>query len=182
MKPVYMRLAAALALSFGIAACVPRAAPPPAPAAPAPVPVALPPAAGPAPVYSNWMDAPRTPGDWSYAPVQGGSAALYAAPGAGTRFTLRCDRSQRQVHLEQPGQASGSAAVIVRTETADRSLAGQPLSGQLAGVRATLSATDPLLDAMALSKGRFAVEAAGQRPLYLPAWPEVTRVIEDCRS
>ncbi|MGE5953581.1 MAG: hypothetical protein ACM308_08200 [Qipengyuania vulgaris] len=39
----------------------------------------------------------------------------------------------------------------------------------------------PLLDAMALTKGRFAVETPGLPTLYLPAWAEVTRVIEDCR-
>jgi len=33
---------------------------------------------------------------------------------------------------------------------------------------------------MALSKGRFAVETQGLETLYVPAWPEMTRVIEDC--
>jgi hypothetical protein len=42
-------------------------------------------------------------------------------------------------------------------------------------------AQDPLLDAMAFSKGRFAVESAGLATLYVPPYPEVTRVIEDCR-
>jgi hypothetical protein len=45
----------------------------------------------------------------------------------------------------------------------------------------TIPARDPLLDAMAFSKGRFAVEVTGGAPLYVPAYPEVTRVIEDCR-
>jgi hypothetical protein len=44
-----------------------------------------------------------------------------------------------------------------------------------------LTARDPLLDAMAFSRGRFALEAAGLETLYLPAWPELSRVIEDCR-
>ncbi|MEL6878174.1 MAG: hypothetical protein AAGL68_08770 [Pseudomonadota bacterium] len=52
---------------------------------------------------------------------------------------------------------------------------GQPL------VAAELDANDPLLDAMAITKGRIAVETAGMPTLYLPAWAEVTRVIEDCR-
>ena len=46
---------------------------------------------------------------------------------------------------------------------------------------AGLPARDPLLDAMAFSKGRFAVEVAGLPTLYLPSWIEVSRVIEDCR-
>ena len=38
-----------------------------------------------------------------------------------------------------------------------------------------------LLDAMAFSSGRFAVDLPGRSVLYLPSWPEVSRVIEDCR-
>ncbi|MDX1704632.1 MAG: hypothetical protein R3235_10110, partial [Altererythrobacter ishigakiensis] len=48
-------------------------------------------------------------------------------------------------------------------------------------VAANLPANDPLLDAMAITKGRFAIEVEGMEPLYIPAWAEVTRVIEDCR-
>ncbi len=44
-----------------------------------------------------------------------------------------------------------------------------------------IPARDPILDAMALTKGRFAIEAQGTQTLYIPAWAEVTRVIEDCR-
>ena len=39
-----------------------------------------------------------------------------------------------------------------------------------------------LLDAMAFSRGRFAIDVNGLPSLYLPAWPEVGRVIEDCRK
>jgi hypothetical protein len=58
-------------------------------------------------------------------------------------------------------------------------LEAQPAAG---GVRAELAASDPLLDAMAFTKGRFAVETAGQETLYVPAYPEISRVIEDCRG
>lgn len=182
MKPIYTRLAAGLALTFAIAACVPRTAPPPPPPAEPPAPVALPPAAGPTPTYDNWMDAPATPGDWTYRPVQGGGAALFGEPRSEARFTLRCDRSQRQVHLERAGEAGGQVPVVIRTETTDRTLTGQPAAGQLPLIRASLAANDRLLDAIAFSKGRFAVETPGLPTLYLPAWPEVSRVIEDCRS
>jgi hypothetical protein len=47
---------------------------------------------------------------------------------------------------------------------------------------ASVSAYDPLLDAIALSKGRFAVEVEGETTLYLPTWAEVSRLVEDCRS
>ena len=47
---------------------------------------------------------------------------------------------------------------------------------------ADLTATDPLLDAMAFSRGRFATAASGAPMLTVPSAPEVTRVVEDCRS
>jgi hypothetical protein len=34
---------------------------------------------------------------------------------------------------------------------------------------------------MAYSRGRFMVETAGLPALYLPSWPEVTRVVDDCQ-
>jgi len=39
-----------------------------------------------------------------------------------------------------------------------------------------------VLDQIAYSRGRFAIEIAGLEPLIVPAWPEVGRVIEDCRG
>ncbi len=45
-----------------------------------------------------------------------------------------------------------------------------------------LAATDPLLDAMAFSRGRFTVEVPGTTALVLPSHAEVGRVIEDCRG
>jgi len=38
-----------------------------------------------------------------------------------------------------------------------------------------------LLDAIAFSRGRFSVEAAGTARLVIPAWPEAARVVEACR-
>ena len=66
----------------------------------------------------------------------------------------------------------------ILTETTTRLLDAEPSGANLA---VSLSARDSLLDAMAFSKGRFAVEATGQPTLYLPSWIEVSRVIEDCR-
>ena len=68
----------------------------------------------------------------------------------------------------------------IRTETGDRIFNAAPIAGTNA-VSITLNADDPLLDAMAITKGRFAVELEGASTLYLPSWAEVTRVIEDCR-
>ncbi|WP_375291866.1 hypothetical protein [Qipengyuania sp.] len=180
MKPIYSRLAGSLALTFAIAACVPqpRPAPPPAEPTPAPAPA---PVAAPAPVYSNWMDAPRTAGDWYYLPAPGGGTAVFGPSQGDGRFTLRCIAPQKIVVLSRMGQARSATTMTIRTETVTRSLAASPTAGQPPAIEARLPAADPLLDAIALSKGRFAVEIAGQPSLYLPSWAEVTRVIEDCR-
>jgi hypothetical protein len=48
-------------------------------------------------------------------------------------------------------------------------------------VTADFSAFDPLLDAIAFSRGRVSVTIAGGSSLVVPAWPEAARTIEDCR-
>jgi hypothetical protein len=80
--------------------------------------------------------------------------------------------------LSLPESGAARPVVTVRTQTATRSFAASPAG------RETLVSFDPrapMLDAMAFARGRFAVEAEGLSPLYLPSWPEVARVIEDCR-
>jgi len=172
-----LRRSMTIALLFGTAACVPKA---PAPISTQPVerPVVRPtPTPSPVPAYSNWMDVPQTPGDWRYVPTGTGSEARFGNP---VSFTLRCTTRTREVELIRTGYASGSGMMTVRTESASRAIAETPMMDN-DNLRAILAASDPLLDAMAFSKGRFAIESPGAVPLYLPSWPEVTRVIEDCR-
>jgi hypothetical protein len=107
-----------------------------------------------------------TPGDWVYR-----AEDLTAVYGGGL-FTVRCDPAARRVTLARGGSAAG---LTFRTSYGDRSLAGGP-SG------AVLPASDPLLDQIVFSRGRFAVEAEGQARLVLPTWPEPARVVEECRG
>lgn len=166
---------------LGAAACVPKAEPAPTPApAPAPAPTPTPrPVATPSPVptYTSWMDMPATPGDWTY---QSG-IARFGEVGFQPHLTLRCDRLAGAVEFFRTGTAGVPAQMIVRTEFIERGVAAQPTESDPAMVVARLPARDPLLDAMAFSKGRFAVEVAGLQTLYIPSYPEITRVIEDCR-
>lgn len=76
---------------------------------------------------------------------------------------------------------TGDRVIRIKTETAERTLTATPMSAQPNIIAANLSASDPFLDAMAITKGRIAVETNGMNTLYLPAWPELSRVIEDCR-
>ncbi len=48
-------------------------------------------------------------------------------------------------------------------------------------VSAALGAYDTLLDAMASSRGRIGFATSGVAALVVPPWPEIARVIEDCR-
>lgn len=170
---------ACLALSGCVAppqGAPPSPAPAPAPApppAPAPAPSPAPPPAPP-PFAGHWSDAPQTPGDWRYA----AGIASFGKPGAAPLLSLRCDRLRGAVTIGRTGGSPDPVAMTIRTEATDRSLQTLLQGSELV---ATVSAGDPILDAMAFSKGRFAVEVPGLAPLYVPSWPEVIRVIEDCR-
>jgi hypothetical protein len=117
-----------------------------------------------------WSVAPADAGNWSYRAIPGGSEATFGSPG-GVQLTLRCTLGSRTVQLLRTGAVPGTA-IVVRTTSLERTL---PAS-------ATLGARDPLLDAIAYTRGRWSVEAPGLARLILPSWPEAARSIEDCRK
>ena len=184
MKAIYLHLGGALALTFGLAACIPNPEVP-VPAAPAPVVVPAPtPTPSPTPVvrepvYENYLDAPQTPGTWAYVKIPAGSEAVFDDSDTTNGFSIICSTLDRRIILRRPVAASGERTMQITTETTSRSLSAQPAAGGAPSV--SLDPRDPLLDAMAITKGRFAVETEGFRTLYLPAWVEISRVIEDCR-
>ena len=191
MKAISAQFAGALGLTFALAACIPPSpepspAPERTPAVQDPVPQISLPAAGPDPAYANWMDAPRTPGDWSYNDFGFGTQAFYSDESS-MRFVMQClveDPASRtkRIAIGRPGNFPETTQFRIKTETAERAFTARPFSfGPTSGAAVFLNANDPVFDAMALSKGRFAVETPGLPTLYLPAWAEVTRVIEDCR-
>jgi hypothetical protein len=171
MRPV-RTFGAAVAAALVLAACVPPAAPP-APA-PAPPPQPAPPPAPTPPPAVDWRDAPLSQGDWTYA-ERPGPRATFAVEGP--IFVVECTTARQAIFLRF-GAATGSA-LTVRTTFGERSL---PASNDGGMMRATLAAADPLLDEMAFSRGRFLVQADGQPDLILPPWPELARLVEDCRQ
>ena len=173
-----MRVLAPLVLFALVSACVaPPSAPPPPPP---PRPVALPrplPAPPPAP---DWRDRPYSAGTWTYRRDPRGSIALFGPVGADASLTLRCDLSARQIYLSRAGNAV--TPLTIRTSSIARSIPVQPVGGALPYVAAALAPSDPILEAMGFSRGRFAVEQAGQPVLTVPSWAEIGRVTEDCRG
>jgi hypothetical protein len=126
------------------------------------------------------MDAPATPGNWEFAAFPFGTQALFRGPaGVNTGFSISCNAADRQIMMLRPVPSNQPLAVRILTETVSRTAIAQP--AESSGVVLRLDANDSLLDAMALSKGRFAVETEGLPTLYLPSHAEVSRVIEDCR-
>lgn len=183
-RPVAARvwaLALAAGASAALGSCASPQAAAPAPS-PRPVTVNTPPAPPPPPpAPADWRDAPQTAGDWRWALDGGRSTASFAAPGFTPTVKLICDRSAGRVLLMRTGNAAGSVPMALRTSFTLRPLASDPALSPPGWLAVGIAARDPLLDAMAFSRGRFALEAAGLQTLYLPAWPEVSRVIEDCR-
>jgi hypothetical protein len=177
-----------LALAAALSACAPAAKAPPVATAGTPAPrppVAAAPSA-PLPVMppsASWMDAPATPGEWRYSASADGSRADFRTPFSPGAFTIACRATTAgpQIELTRYDFAKDGPIFTVRTETASRSFRAR-VSSQMTILIHGIAPTDPLLDAMALSKGRFAVETEGLPTLYLPSYAEVSRVIEDCRG
>jgi len=119
-------------------------------------------------------------GSWTYSATSDGSEASFANASGVPQVIVRCARAARQVSIAKA--ATGAAPFVhVWTSSLTKSVASNfnPATGRLT---IDLSATDPLLDALANSRGRFGIIVGTEPPLVIPAWAEAARVIEDCRA
>jgi len=177
--PAQGAVAAAVLMLLGSCAVVPE----PAPAPPPPHPVPMVRYQPTAPVATGWQDMPITPGEWRWSREGAVSLARFGTPGA-TVLTLACRRTGGGAAVVTlavagtPADGSATPTLSIHAAAMARPLAAMVQAGTVA---VSLDARDPLLDAMAFSRGRFAVEVQGMPPLALPSWPEVGRVIDDCR-
>jgi hypothetical protein len=132
-----------------------------------------------APAIADMSYATPLPGSWSWSQIAGGSEVTFADASARPQLTIRCTRLSRFVTISRPASAAAQS-LSVWTSKQTRSLPAKfdPAAARLS---ADLAAFDPLLDAIAFSRGRFAIGVSGQPPLVVPAWADVARVIEDCR-
>jgi hypothetical protein len=131
-----------------------------------------------APASTDFTYAIPPAGSWAYASTGGEATFLNAS--AMPQLTIRCDRLKRRVSMSKPATVA-VPFLNVWTSSASRSV---PASFDPTTNRVTIqfAAYDPLLDALAFSRGRLAVYVSGSPALVLPAWPEVARVVEDCRA
>ena len=130
-----------------------------------------------------WNDQPQTQGTWFYEREGSETFALFGSSAEDPLAIIRCDLTTRKLGIGRFNTASQSTELMmrVRTETRQSLLTAIPKGNGDGLFGVELEASNPLLDAMAITKGRFAIEVEGVEPLYIPAWAEVTRVIEDCR-
>ena len=137
-------------------------------------------AAAQAPAQVNLETVQPISGTWSYRATTGGTEADFVAGGAAVRLKLRCNRAARTVSVIRTGVAAAAPALSIWTTSLSRSVPSRFLTTK--ELVADIAATDALLDAIAFSRGRFATGASGAPMVAVPASPEATRVIEDCRS
>ena len=161
-----------------LSACAPKTAPPAppprAPESPAPPPITVPRPAG------DWRDAPLTPGSWTWNSPAGHSTASFALAGQPPLVQIAC-LARGTVQITHAGTVSSAAPLSITTSAGTFPLMSDPVIPGASATAVTLSARAPVLDAMAYSRGRFVIEVTGLAPSYLPSWPEVSRVVEDCR-
>ena len=136
--------------------------------------------AQPAAITADPRNFAQLSGSWSYAPFPGGSDATFIDASGRAQLVLRCDRASRRIVVGRPATAAAPTITLWSTEGARAYPAVFDAStGQL---RAAVAANDPMLDALVFSRGSFGIGVSGLAPVAVPAWPEATRAIEDCRN
>lgn len=181
-----LRAAPLAILLAGVSCCVaPEREQPPEP-----TPVAAPPASAPAPSPApppapeptgEWTERTATSGEWVYRRDDRGSLALFGPAGSAALLTLRCELPARRMFLTRASAASAQVPLTIRTTSGLGSFTAQPTGGTPPYIGIALQPTDIILDRLIYSRGRFLVEGGGA-PLVVPSWPEIARVVEDCRS
>ena len=124
----------------------------------------------PAPAPASWRTRPFSAGAWTWRNSADASEALFS-DSRGVQLIVRCTRATRQVSFSRTG-AMPAALIRIATTSSERLLP----AGNM------VLANDPLLDAIAFSRGRLWVDVHGGPPLVLRSAPEPARSVEDCRG
>lgn len=132
-----------------------------------------------APAVGNYSSARIADGSWTYVASPSGGEARFVNSSGQAQLLLTCTRATRQIAIARPSPVAAPMLQVWASNAARNLPAAFNPATRLA--TATLPATDPLLDALALSRGRLAVAVGGQPAIVPPAWGEITRVVEECR-
>ena len=130
---------------------------------------------------SDYSFAQPIGGNWSYAPLADGSEARFTGASGQVQLSLRCTRATRRVTLGKAASAP-APSLFVWTSGSSRTLAAPGYDAAAGRLNVQLVSGDPLLDAMVFSRGRIALGAGSTPALVVPPWPELARVVEDCRT
>jgi hypothetical protein len=122
------------------------------------------------PAPADWRTRPLTAGTWIWRGSSEASEATFS-DGRGPQLVIRCARATRRVSFSRIG-AAPTAPIRIATTSSERVI----------GIGNMVLASDSLLDAIAFSRGRLWVNAAGSMPLVLRSAAEPARAVEDCRS
>ena len=119
-------------------------------------------------------------GVWTYAETADGSEAQFATSTGYVQLWVHCTRATRRVSIARLG-TSATPFIDVWTSSATRNVASafNPATGRLT---IDFASYDSLLDAIATSRGRIGFSIGNDPALVVPAWADVARVIEDCRT
>jgi hypothetical protein len=131
------------------------------------------------PAIADLSTATPVGGNWSWAQTGDGSEATFTDAYSRPQLIVHCQRSTRRVSIVKPASAA-APFLSVWTSSQTRALPASfdPATGRLS---ASLAAFDPLLDALASSRGRIGIGVSGSAPLVVPPWAEIARAVEDCR-
>jgi hypothetical protein len=122
------------------------------------------------PPPADWRTRATTAGVWSWRNAADASEAMFS-DSRGVQLIIRCTRATRRITFSRSG-AAPAQRIRIATTSSERQLP----PGNM------LLASDPLLDAIAFSRGRLWVDTTGVMPLVLRSAPEPARAVEDCRS
>ncbi|MCE7795493.1 hypothetical protein LWE61_02860 [Sphingobium sufflavum] len=182
VAPAGFRATAAIALAPLLLAGCATVVPEPGGHRPTPTPPPAPPAPLPTPASTDWQDWPLTPGNWTYARSGSSTLARFASGGT-VHAWVRCDLTTRVVAIGRSAPAADiSSMMTVRTSFGTAEWPARAVGGATPGVEAVRSASDPGLDQIAFTRGRFALMLRDRPPVIAPSWAEPVRVVEDCRG
>ena len=119
------------------------------------------------------------PGNWTYATTEDGSQTVFTDANNQPQLSLRCLRSIRRVVVSKPATAA-APTLTVWSSTATKSFPAT-YDAATARVSAQIANWDPILDALAYSRGRIAIATNAQQ-LVVPSCADISRIVEDCRA